>query len=123
MYQERWKNYYFPSKPIILKDRWARLRSIGRKELSLQAQLKLEWMIFYGTVGQKQATATAAHFGICRKTLHKWLKRFDERNLVTLEERSRRPYHPRTWTVTPVEEGRIVGLRVKHLKYGKQKLS
>jgi putative transposase len=122
MYREKWKNYYFPSKPIILKDKWVRLRRIGQKDLSPQAQLKLEWLIFYFTVARKGATQTAAHFGISRKTLYKWLVRFDERNLVTLEERSRRPYHLRTWTVTPVEEERIVSLRLKHLKYGKQKL-
>ena len=122
MYRERWKNYYFPSHPIILADKWVRLRRIGQKDLSSQAQLKLEWLIFYFTVGHQQATATAAHFGISRKTFHKWLKRFDEKHLKTLEERSRRPHRTRTWTVTPAEEQRVIDLRVKHLKYGKKKL-
>jgi len=122
MYREQWKNYYFPSKPIVLSNKWARLRRMGQQDLSLQVQLKLEWLIFYFTVAKKGASQTAAHFGICRKTLHKWLKRFDERNLATLEERTRRPHRLRTWTVTPVEEKQIVNLRVKHLKYGKQKL-
>lgn len=123
MYQQQWKYYsYFPSKPIILQDKWTRLRRIGQKELSPQTQLKLEWMIFYFTVAQKGATKTARHFGISRKTVHKWLRRWDETNLKSLEESSRRPDHTRTWTVTPQEEARVVVLRRQHLKWGKQKL-
>lgn len=123
MYQKRWENYYyFPSKPIILSDKWVRLRRIGQRELSPQAQLKLEWMIFYFTIAGREATKTAGHFGISRKTLRKWLGRFDETNLKSLEEKSRRPDHVRTWTVTPQEEERVVALRQQHLKWGKQKL-
>lgn len=114
---------YFPSKPIELRDHWGVLREIAEEvPLSTGARLRLEWMIFYSTVGEKKAKFTASHFGISRKTLHKWLKRFNEGNLRSLEERSRAPHHLRTWTVTLKEQERIVALRKKHLKYGKKKL-
>lgn len=122
MYKEPWKNYFFPAKPMVLEDRWGRLRKIGQETLTPQAQLKLEWMIFYHTVGGEDATKTASHFGISRKTFHKWKNRFNERNLTSLEEHDRAPEHTRTWEVTRCEEVRIVTLRKQHLKYGKKKL-
>lgn len=122
MYKEPWKNYYFPAKPILLEDRWGRLRKIGKDQLSLTAQLKLEWIIFYHTVGGDDATKTALHFGISRKTFHKWSSRFNERNLTSLEEHNRAPEHTRTWEVTHCEEDRIIALRKTYLKYGKKKL-
>lgn len=122
MYQEPWRTYYFPAKPIVLENRWGRLRKIGQDTLSPQAQLKLEWMIFYHTVGEEDVTKTASHFGISRKTFHKWKSRFNERNLKSLEEHTRAPRHTRVWEVTHREEDRIVMLRKRYLKYGKKKL-
>ena len=122
MYTEPWRNYFFPAKSILLEDRWGRLRKIGHDVLSPQAQLKLEWMIFYHTVGEEDGTKTALHFGVTRKTLHKWLSRFTERNLKSLEEQSRTPHHTRMWQVTRKQEDRIVSLRTTYLKYGKKKL-
>lgn len=116
---------YFPSKPIVLREnKWERLRGIAKNiPLSTGAQLRLEWMIFYYTVGERKAKRTASYFGISRKTFHKWLRRFDERSLGSLEELSRAPHKTRTWMVTPEEEVRIIKLRKKHLKYGKMKLA
>jgi transposase InsO family protein len=122
MYKEPWKNYFFPAKPILLEDRWGRVRKIGQETLSPQAQIKLEWLIFYHTVGEEDVTRTASHFGISRKTFHKWRTRFNERNLTSLEEHDRTPEHTRTWEVTRGEEERIVTLRKRYLKYGKKKL-
>lgn len=102
--------------------KWNLYRDIAKKKLSQEAQLKLEWIIFYHTLGNKRVNTTAKHFGISRKTLHKWLKRFEERNLLTLEEISRTPQHVRSWTVTEEEERRITILRRAYLKLGKRKL-
>ncbi len=114
--------YYFPARPLVLEDKWQRLRKIGRDTLSPEVQLKLEWIIFYHTVGCENATRSATHFGISRKTLHKWLTRFNERTLKSLEEHTRAPRHTRTWMVTRTEEDSILALRKKYLKYGKKKL-
>ena len=99
------------------------MRKVGQKTLSTSAQLRLEWIIFYFTVGKKHAMNTARHFGINSKTLHKYLGRFDETDLKTLEERSRAPLHVRQPTITRTEEDRITELRnqTKRIR-GKKKL-
>ncbi len=122
MYKQKWKNYYFPSRPIVLLPKWIRIRSIGRDILSSEAQLKLEWIIFYETVGNRDTTYTSSHFGITRKTLYKWLKRFGERNLKSLEEHSKRPTNVRQWMVTRVEEERVITIRKQNMEFGKMKL-
>src|SRR3990167_1185598 len=61
------------------KNKYTRLRGVAEKlALSSPARQKLEWIIFYQTVGRRNASYVAKYFGITRKTLHKWLKRFDE---------------------------------------------
>lgn len=102
--------------------KWNLLRDIGKQKLSKDAQLKLEWIIFYHTLGRKKVLPTAKHFGINPKTLHKWKKRFKEDNLLTLEEISRKPKDLRTWTLTSLEIERVKHLRREYIKLGKKKL-
>jgi putative transposase len=114
---------HFPVKNIVaIPDRWSLQRSIGKKTLSDKAQLKLEWIIFYHTYAKQNATDTAKHFAITRKTCHKWLKRYDERNLLTLEEESRVPVNTRRREIGMLQEERIKKLRRKHIRWGKMKL-
>ena len=101
-------------------DRWRAVADYHM--ISDPAKLRLEWIIFYHTVAQKNASYTASHFSISRKALHKWLKRFDPQRIQSLEEHSRRPHKTRTWEVTPTQERRIISLRKQYLKYGKVKL-
>jgi len=109
---------YFPTKDSPLKERWTRVRGVAeRVGLSPKAKEKLEWIILYHTVGKENAKSTAAYFGITRKTFHKWLKRFDERNPRSLEEKSRAPTQTRGWEVTGEEEKRVVFLRKSHLNF------
>ena len=111
------KDYHQP-----LGSKYSRWRKIGQKSLSPGAQIRLEWLIFYNTVGKKNASLTASYFNTSRKTLHKWLKRFKETSLTTLENHSRRPHRTRQWEVDRKQERRIIELRKKYLKYGKVKL-
>ena len=90
--------------------------------ISPQAKERLEWIIFYHSVGDKNAAYTANYFGISRKTVHKWLKRFDPKYIQSLESRSTRPHTTRNWEVTPTQERRIITLRQQYLQYGKAKL-
>jgi transposase InsO family protein len=90
--------------------------------LSEKAQLKLEWIIFYHTVGKRNSTDTAKHFGITRKTIHKWLLRFLEDDVTTLEEESRAPDNTRQKELSFIQEKRITQLRREHLRWGKMKL-
>lgn len=114
--------YYVRPKEIKIPGKWELIRSVGRKSLSEKAQLKLEWIIFYHTVGKESATDTAEHFGITRKTVHKWLRRFKEEDSTTLEEESRKPANTRHKELSFIQEGRITKLRMKHLRWGKMKL-
>ena len=113
---------YFPSRPFDVP-KYEVLRSAALV-LSPSARLRLEWMIFYKTVGEEDVTATAKYFNISRKTFHKWYKLFKaSHSLVSsLESRSKRPKSCRKWEVTATEEERIKILRQQHLKYGKRKL-
>lgn len=116
------ENPYFKRKPIVPKKGWNYYRTRGKKILSKDAQLKLEWIIFYHTIGKENATKTAHHFGISRKTLHKYLKRFNNGGLTTLEEKKRTPHNTRPWQVTRSEEANIISLRKDNMEYGKKKL-
>jgi transposase InsO family protein len=115
---------YFKSKDAqrLIGNKWELLRKIGRDKLSAKAQLRLEWIIFYCTVGKKNVSATATHFTISRKILHKWLKRFNEKDLYTLEDESKAPKSVRKTELTREEEQRVKKLREQHLKLGKRKL-
>lgn len=122
MSKRDWTFYYFQSKNPHIDEKWTLLRNVGKKILSLEAQKKLEWIIFYHTIGGEKKIVTASYFGITRKTFHKWLCRFNEKNLLTLEEKSRAPHAIRGWEVTWQEEADIVKVRKDNMELGKQKL-
>ena len=113
--------YFFKEKPIPKVDEFKLLR-LRSRDFSSSVQLKLEWIIFYQTLGKKNVSFTSSHFGISRKTLHKWITRFNEKDLSTLEEHSRKPILARRWMVTFEEEANIKSLRKKNMEFGKKKL-
>lgn len=112
-------------KPIKLLDKHERWRRVAKiLKVSKAAQLRLEWVIYYHD--GHSATQTARHFGVARKTFHKWLASFDEDNLYSLrklQDQSRAPRHVRTREITPLQRQRIITLRKRYLRYGKQKLA
>jgi len=126
MYQKQpWRNFFFQGKKYISEDKYTLWRQSAEVfKISPEAKLKLEWVIFYETVGERNATLTAKHFGISRKTFHKYKKRFQEAkgDPRSLEEQSRTPKTARSWEVTREEEYNIIKLRKEHIKYGKAKL-
>jgi transposase InsO family protein len=91
---------------------------------AIQERLRVEWMVFYYTVGKENAALTAKHFGISRKTFHKWFKRFKDSkyNVKSLADQSKAPRHKRNWEVTLIQEERIRRLRKRYPYYGKKKL-
>jgi len=119
----RWKRFYFASKDKtkLKLDPWEYERNKGKKQLSFAAQLKLEWIIFYFTQG-KNVSLTAAHFGLTRKTVHKWLKRFKDDGLPALEEVSRAPIQVRKRQISLEQRIRVRSLRKRFPRYGKMKL-
>lgn len=71
------------------------------------------------------ASQTARHYGISRKTFHKWFNVFEEDNLYTLyllQNQSQAPKKVRQRETTQLEEERIIKLRKKWIRYGKIKL-
>ena len=88
--------------------------------LSKSAKQRLKWMDYYQQCSN--AAKTCRYFGISRKTFHKWKKLYDPHNLLTLEEKSRRPRRLRQWQVTREEESRVKTLRQRYIRYGKEKL-
>src|SRR3990167_5430056 len=119
MYKEKWRNYFFEAKPVNIPEKWTILRGVTKDSLSSKAQEKLEWIILYNTIAKRNALYTSSYFGINPKTLHKWLRRFDDKNLYLLEEQSRRPLKVRGWMVTREEETNIIDLRKKNMEFGK----
>ena len=115
------KQFYFLPKDKKV-DLWSYSREQGKKLLTPQAQLKLEWIIYYHTQGNKNAKLTGVYFGVTRKTIHKWLKRFKEKSLLGLEEISSAPIHVRKRQISLEQRVRIKSLRKTYPKYGKMKL-
>jgi len=99
------------------------LSATGR-QLSARERLRVEWMIFYYTQAKQNASLTARHFGISRKTFHKWLNRFKDslERIESLKDQPGAPCRKRNWEVTLTQESRIKNLRKKYIHYGKKKL-
>lgn len=74
--------------------------SIYWKKLSRDAKVRLEMIDFYydPTRGRQNAALTARHFARPRSWVNKWLKRFNPKNLGSLEDASRRPHRVRQVT-------------------------
>jgi hypothetical protein len=123
------RNGYKGFDPFVVKDpplltasvRWRRIAET--LNLSAEARLRLEWMIFYETACNKDAYVTAKHFGIAPKTFYKWHKRFGDGRVRNLMEHSRAPIKKRSSTITLTEEIRIKELRKKYIHWSKKKLS
>jgi transposase InsO family protein len=112
--------YFF--KKHKLRHRHDRWRNIARLlRLSGAARGRLEWMIFWEN-NQRDVSLTCRHFGVARKTLYKWMKRFDKDFLKGLEELSRTPLRVRRRQYTVRQYDNVVQLRRQYLRYGKMKL-
>ena len=117
--------YFFKRKPVVRKSRHEFWREVAEvTSLSIRERLRVEWMVFYYTVGKENATVTAQHFDISRKTFHKWLRRFrdSQYDVRSLADQSKAPEHRRKWEVSPIQEDRIRRLRKTYPYYGKRKL-
>jgi len=118
--------YFFKRKPIpTCPDRYGSWRTVADLLVfGAQERLRVEWMVFYYTVGKKNATLTAQHFSISRKTFHKWSRRFKDSkyDVRSLADQSKAPRHRRKWEVTLIQEDRIRHLRNRYPYYGEKKL-
>jgi hypothetical protein len=74
----------------------AQLQRIRCVKLSREAKHRLTVIEYY--LKHRSVALTCRHFGICRSYFYKWYRRYDPRNLTTLENLSRRPYRVRPAT-------------------------
>ncbi len=94
-------------------------RLVGMKDVSKEAKVRLSFLDF---AKSHPVTVTCRRFGISRSTYYRWKKRFDPRNLATLENKSKRPKNVRRprWSVDLIEGVRA--LREEFPAWGKAKL-
>jgi transposase len=92
--------------------------------LSARERLRVEWMIFYYTQAKQNASLTARHFDISRKTFYKWLNRFKDslERIESLKDQPRAACRKKNWEVATTQESRIKKLRKKYIHYSKKKL-
>ena len=90
-------------------------------ELSREAQLRLKWMSHY-LRQRRNASFTCRHFGISWQSFYRWWRRYDPQDISTLEGRSHRPRRLRQATRTPKVVDRVLALRRKYPRWGKDKL-
>ena len=106
--------------PINKYELWRKTtKALG---LSKSACLRLEWIIYYYTKANKNASLTVRHFGIPRSQWYYWFNRFDETNLKSLENQSTAPKNVRQKEISIIQEQRILVLRKQHMHWGKMKI-
>jgi putative transposase len=72
--------------------------------------------------GRYTITELAIKFGVSRKTLYKWSKRYDESGVKGLEEMSRAAHrHPNSTESSKIE--RIIEFKLKHKNWGPKKIT
>ena len=90
-------------------------------ELSHEARRRLKWFDWHAAHGNN-VSLTCRHFGIARQTFYRWQRRYNPRDLRSLEDRSSRPHRhrQRQWTSSQVLA--VQELRERHVRWGKDKL-
>jgi len=116
------KGYYLLSN-IKLLDKYERWKKTADKlKLSKEAKQRLNWIIYYYEKSNKNTSLTCRHFGITRSKWYFWINRFNEKKLRTLESKLSSPINKRQKEYTPLQYERIVKLRKKYIRYGKEKI-
>ena len=90
-------------------------------DLSREASKRLKWFDYYYSHRQN-ARLTCRHFDISPQTFYRWKRRYNPKDLASLEDHSHQPKHVRqpTYSVELVEA--VVKLREEYPRWGKDKL-
>jgi putative transposase len=89
--------------------------------ISKAATQRLKWFDYYYSHGQN-ARLTCRYFGISPQTFYRWKRRYDPKNLKTLENRSHRPKHLRQPTAPSELVEAVLSLREQYPCWGKDKI-
>ena len=115
--------YYLIPNIKISKTKYIRWKKIAKTlNLSQKARQRLDWIIYYYTKANQNASLTCKHFGISRSKWYFWINKFAETNLRTLENNPTVPFKKREKEYTDLQYERVVKLRRQFIKYGKVKL-
>lgn len=98
---------------------WAKVRSV---QLSREAKFRLR-VIEHFLFTTKNVNLTCRHYAIARSYFYKWYKRFNPRNLSSLEDQSRRPKHLRPSTYDYDLVKLVRKLRTDYPRYSSKKLA
>jgi len=90
-------------------------------ELSKEAARRLKWFDYYYSHG-KNGRLACRHFDISPQTFYRWKRRYDGRQLKSLESRSCRPKRVRQPMYSTELVEAVVRLREKYPRWGKDKL-
>ena len=91
-------------------------------DISREARRRVKWFDYYERNG-RNARKTCRHFDISPDTFYRWKKRYDPRNLMTVEDMSHRPKRVRQHTWTPAMEYAVLELREQYPRWGKAKVA
>ncbi len=96
---------------------------VATSNLSREGLQRLAWFDFYLN-HQKNASLTCRHFGISRDTFYLWKKRFNPRQLQTLEfdSKTRRPKKVRSTMLPLVVQKRVYEIRLADLEKSKYEI-
>lgn len=91
--------------------------------LSPEAQKRLWWIDWYRFHGEN-AEGTCRHFGISKSVFYRWKRRYNPKNLRTLEDdkKTRRPHHLRSMTTPFWIIQRIYDIRKENLEKSKYEI-
>lgn len=97
--------------------------TIHNASLSKDALKRLSWFDWYFS-HRKNAELTCRHYGISKDTFYTWKRRFNPKNLQTLEfdTKTRRPKSVRESTLSLVVKNRIYAIRLEDTEKSKYEI-
>lgn len=99
------------------------LNRLKRSDINLRAKIRLDWMDYYHKT--RNARLTCRHFGISPDTFYRWKRRYQPKNLKSLEDnpKLKRPKRLRTPTTPLAIVVRVKELRETYPRWGKEKIA
>ena len=96
-------------------------RPADKRRLGRGARARLTMLEWHQEHGGN-VSLTSRRFGVSRPTLYRWLRRYRQGGLASLEDRSHRPHQVRRPRWTPSELELVLDLRQSYPRWGKHKL-
>ena len=102
------------------KKRWHNAFASPPQSLTPKANMRLKWMDYI--LAGNNVLKASRHFDIPEATVRYWYKRFNPKNLKSLEERSKKPINKRTSPISIEYVQKVIDIRTKYKGWGKVKI-